>query len=94
MSGNKALFWHEHIGHHAYRLRIRNNMPEDSRQWFIFDWRTKTIRAWADRRKVMSNQFNYKFRIGVAACMRPWRGDMDQRISWYGGSRKNLRNNA
>jgi len=73
MSGNRALFRHEHIGHHQYRLRIRNNMPWNDKQWFVFDHRTRTIRASSDRKLSLSNQYGYGWRIGVAAVMRPWR---------------------
>lgn len=55
MAGNRALFWHEHIGGGQYRLRIRNNASYNDRQWFVFDSRTQTIRASADRRLALSN---------------------------------------
>lgn len=94
MRSRRALFYHEHIGHGQYRLRIRNNQPKNNRQWFVFDWRTKTIRAAADRRMTLSNQYNYRFRIGVAAVMRPYRNSFYQRIHWVSGHRRNIQNNG
>jgi hypothetical protein len=73
MKGRRALFYSEHIGSGQYRLRIRNNKPKDNKQWFVFDWRTKTIRASASRNLVLSNQYRQGFRIGVAATMRPYK---------------------
>jgi hypothetical protein len=83
MPSNRALFWHEHIGSSQFRLRIRDNNPENNRQWWTFDDRTKTIRAWARRNYVIANQQGYQFRIGVAATARPWRSENYQRIRWY-----------
>lgn len=51
MSGNRALYAAENRGGHNGRLlRIRDSAPWDNAQWFAFDWRTKTIRMYADRR--------------------------------------------
>jgi len=55
MKSHRALFWKEHIGGYQYRLRIRNNNPENNRQWFIFNRRTHTIRALAKRNYALSN---------------------------------------
>jgi len=92
MSGRRALFWHEHIGSNQYRLRIRDNAPYDVKQWFVFDSRTRTIRAYSRRSSVIANQKGYRYRIGVAATVRPWANEVYQRIAWYGGSRRNIRN--
>jgi len=70
MQYNRAVYWAEHIGSYQYRLRIRNTNAGDNKQWFVFDSRTNTIRAWADRRKVISNQINQRFNKGVAANVR------------------------
>jgi hypothetical protein len=94
MRGHRALFWHEHIGGGQYRLRIHNNNSRNNRQWWIFDSRTKTIRAWADRQKVVCNQLGHAFHIGRIAVARQWKGENYQRIQWHGGSRKNIRNNG
>jgi hypothetical protein len=94
MATNRALFWHEHIGHQQYRLRIQNSAPWIGKQWFVFDWRTKTIRAWSDRRKVISNQYGQGFNINVAAVVRLYKAEPYQKTLWFGGSRKNIRNFA
>lgn len=92
MSTHRAVYWAEHIGAYQYRLRFRNTNPRDSKQWFVFDSRTKTIRAWADRNKVISNQINTKYNRGNAANVRQFKNEIYQRIAWYGGSRRNIRN--
>jgi hypothetical protein len=94
MQFNRALFWHEHIGANQYRLRIRDNNPTCNKQWFTFDRRTNTIRAWSRRNYAIANQKGYGFRIGVAATIRPYTGDNTERIQWHGGSRRNIRNNG
>jgi hypothetical protein len=94
MTGNRALFYHEHIGGHQFRLRIRDNEPENNKQWWTFDDRTKTIRAWGKRTSVLANQAGQGYRINVAATVRPWKKEQYQRISWFGGSRRNIRNNG
>ena len=91
MSTNRALYYAEHIGYTSYRLRIRDTSPWDAKQWFVFDWRTKTVRAATDRRLVMSNQYGQKFIASRAANMRPFKNEPYQHILWYGGSRKNIR---
>jgi hypothetical protein len=91
MAGNKAVFWHEHIGGGQYRLRIRNNNPSDNRQWFVFDHRTRSIRAWSDKSKAMSNQSGYGLRKGVAAVVRPFKDMINQKIAFYGGAKQNVR---
>jgi hypothetical protein len=53
MKSGKAIRWHEHIGGNQFRLRIQNNNPYDVRQWWIFDWRTKSIRSASDRKKAI-----------------------------------------
>jgi len=94
MATNRALFWHEHIGANQYRLRIRNNNPGNNRQWWIFDWRTKSIRAFADRRRVISVQIGARnfARNGYAAVARYYKGESIQRMRFFGGARRNIRN--
>jgi hypothetical protein len=89
MGGFRAIYFDG-----ANRLRIRNNKPFDKRQWFVFDSRTRTIRSSMRRNYVMSNQAGYGYRIGGWAMMRVWRGQIDQRISFWGGSYSNIRNNG
>jgi hypothetical protein len=92
MASNRALFWHEHIGGHQYRLRIRDNNPENNKQWWTFDSRTKTLRAWAKRGWVLANQRGTNYRIGVAATIRRYENNQYVRHLWFGGSRRNIRN--
>jgi len=93
MATNRALFWKEHIGSYQYRLRIRNNNPGNNRQWFTFDWRTRSIRAFADRRKAVSAQIGTRMvQNGKAAVVRQFKSESLQRMRFYGGSRKNIRN--
>jgi hypothetical protein len=94
MATHKSLFWHEHIGSNQFRLRIHWHNPYNSRQWFVFDSRTNTIRAWKKRGFAIANQLNTQFRIGVAATIRPYRGTTYEKIRWYSGARRNIRNNG
>jgi hypothetical protein len=93
MRYNRALFWHEHIGSGQYRLRIRNTNPGDNKQWFVFDWRTRSIRPRANRNLVMSVQMNGKnwFYYAYAAVVRPYRRESLQKMRWFNGSRRNIR---
>jgi hypothetical protein len=93
MRGNRAVFYHEHIGAHNYRLRIRNNAPEDIKQWWVFDYRTRSIRPQGNRRMVMAIQYNHNnwYYYGYAAVVSPYRNKPIQRIRWFGGSRRNIR---
>jgi hypothetical protein len=95
-TGNRrmALHWKEHIGGHQFRLRIWHNNAGDNRQWFVFDRRTRSIRAWSDRRKAISNQYGHHFHRGRAAVIAPWRNRPNQKTAFYGGSRRNIRNAA
>jgi hypothetical protein len=92
MSNRRALFWHEHIGGNQYRVRIRNNNPENNRQWWIFDTRTRTVRPVARRNFVLANQKGYAFRINVAVVVRQYRGHYTERTLWFGGYYRNIRN--
>jgi hypothetical protein len=56
MAGNKAVKMHEHIGGYQYRLRIQNNNPYDNKQWWVYDWRTKSIRAAGNQKLAISIQ--------------------------------------
>lgn len=94
MKTHKTLYWAEHIGRNQYRLRIQWHDSYDKNQWFVFDSRTKTIRAWSRRSYMIANQWNYKFRIGVAATIRPYTGSNYDKIRWYSTSRRNIQNNG
>jgi hypothetical protein len=93
MNGGRALFVSEHIGSNQYRLRIRNNEPEDIKQWFVFDWRTKSIRSQADRRNVISIQIggNNWYHNGYAAVVRRYDQQNLQKIRWFNGEKQNIR---
>jgi hypothetical protein len=92
MPSNRALFSSEHIGGYQYRLRIRDNNPENVKQWWTFDDRTKTIRSWSKRNFALSNQRGYKYRINVAATIRQWKNEYYQKAKWIGGKYRNIQN--
>ena len=93
MKDRRSLYVAEHIGHHQYRLRIQNFNPYDNKQWFVFDWRTKSIRQWSDRNKAMSiqwkgNNWNHN---GYAAVVRQFKAEGLQKMRWFSGSKRNIR---
>lgn len=92
MSGNRALFWNEHIGGNQFRLRISNNNPRNNKQWWAFDSRTRTIRALSRRSHVIANQQGQGFKIGRAAVIRKYTGNNSEKIIYYLGQRRNIRN--
>jgi hypothetical protein len=94
MKNNRALFWNEHIGGDQWRLRIRNNNPENMKQWFTFDARTKTIRAWLKRNYALSNQRGQGFKINVASVVRKYTGHNTEKVKWFSGKVRNIRNVA
>jgi len=94
MVTRRALFYGQHIGGHQYMLRIRDNFPTDRKQWFAFDSRTNSIRAFYKRSFALANRRGYGFRINNYVVMRKFRGDNTDRIRWYNGSRRNLQNNG
>lgn len=94
MGGFKAIFWSESIGSSQFRLRIRDNKPNDKKQWFVLDQRTRTIRAAGKRNYVISNQEGSGYAIGKAAVIRAWKGQADQRVSFWSGKYQNIRNNG
>jgi len=59
--GNRALFYHEHIGSNQYLLRVRDDDPGDILQWWVFDWRTKTVRAMGNKNLAISVQLGGNF---------------------------------
>jgi hypothetical protein len=73
MDSGRALIWREHIGGNQYRLRIRDNSPWDSKQWFIFDKRSRTIRPKDKRNYAISVQAGQGFKI-TNAVVRPFAG--------------------
>ena len=67
-------------------MRIRNNQPKNNRQWFVFDKRSRTIRAWSSRNMVIANQKGYKFSVGAAATVRNFdTNEVYQKIAFFGG---------
>ena len=92
MAGNRALIMTEHIGAHQFRLRIRNNDPGNTKQWFVFDSRTQTIRPITNRKYVIANQLGQRFIRGRAAVVRPYRAHIYVKIGYYKGNRRNIRN--
>jgi hypothetical protein len=94
MAGNRALVWKENIGGNQFRLRIQDNNPDDSKQWFIFDKRTRTIRADAKRSFALANQKGRNFNVGSAAVVRTYENNSYIRASYHHGFKRNIRNNG
>lgn len=69
-------------------------MPGEGKQWFIFNKRTRTIRSAEKRSYSIGNRKGYGYRIGQSAVIRPYRGEIYQRIVYYGGRYMNIRNNG
>ena len=55
MNGARQLFMNEKMGHGQLRVRIQNANPNNKRAWWVFDSRTKTIRADSHRHLALSN---------------------------------------
>jgi hypothetical protein len=91
---NALTFSGHHIGAHQYILKMLRHNPYDLKQWFVFDWRTKTIRTSSDRNKVVANRLGYKFRINNYAVARPYRNSWYDRLHWNHGPNRNIRNNG
>ena len=94
MADNRALFYAEALDNNQYRLRIQDFNPDDKTQWWVFDARTHTIRAFSKRTYAISNQAGQGFKIDVPVVIRPYSGDNTQKIQWFDGNEKNLRNNG
>jgi hypothetical protein len=60
----------------------------------VFDWRTKTIRAYADRNKVISVQLGVQsvFQNNYIAVVRNYKGDSYQKMRMFPGTVRNIRN--
>ena len=94
MAGKKSVYWAEDLGQEQFRLRMHYNDPYDERQWFFFDARTQTIRAWAKKNYVIANQIGQGFNINVAVAIRPYTEINQDKIRWYSGQFQNIRNNG
>jgi hypothetical protein len=92
MHGHRALYWEEDIGSSQFRLRIRTSIPDYTNQWFVVDSRTMTIRGHKLKTHVISNQLGYGYTRNMAAVMRPYTGEVHQRIHWKDGKRQNIQN--
>jgi hypothetical protein len=90
MKDHRALFYAEHIGGSQFRLRIQNNNPNDKKQWWSFDSRTKTIRSFYRRSFALSNQAGQKYRINVAAVSRQFKNEVYQRMRWIDKPRRTI----
>jgi hypothetical protein len=93
MKSKRALKYHEHIGGHQYRLRIQDSKPYDVRQWWVYDFRTHTIRAASNRKMAISiqNGGNNWMHNGYVAVTKKYKGEDLQKIRWFSGSRRNIR---
>jgi hypothetical protein len=63
-------------------------------QWFTFDSRTKSIRSFYKRNFAVSNQAGYQHRPRYAGVIRPWKNEPYQKIAYWTGQFRNIRNNA
>ena len=73
-------------------MRVQKFNPYDNKQWFIFNWRTKTIRYAANARMVVSIQINgNNWNANYAAVVRQYRGQMLQKVRWFSGTRRTIR---
>jgi len=59
-----VLFPYDHIGHDEYWLRLRYNEPYDSKQWWSFDSRTKTVRWWNRKTQVLGTYYKHRGFLG------------------------------
>jgi hypothetical protein len=71
MRSNRVIFYNEHIGGNQHRLRIRNPTG-DNREWWVYHPATKSIRLWANRGFVISNQRGLAMARGKILVMRAW----------------------
>jgi hypothetical protein len=94
MTGNRAVFASSHIGSHQYLLRIQDNDPTNKNQWWSFDLRTNTIRAFYKKSYCIGNRLGYAFRNGQYVVSRPYKGLNQDKIKWFNGRFKNIRNNG
>lgn len=91
MPEGRALYFAEHIGSYQYRMRVHDHRPADDSQWWTFDKRTHSIRAWTKRNYAISHKIGHQFRIDQEIVLREWRGESYQRMDWWDGSSNNLR---
>lgn len=93
MKSKRAVKWDDAYGSAQFRLRIYDTNPYDERQWFTFDWRTKTIRTAANAKFVVSIQrgANNWAHKGYAAVVRQYKGEAQQKMRWYESKTKTIR---
>lgn len=80
MAGGKGVVYHEHIGGNQYLLRIINYEKFEEKAYWVFDSRTRTIRADTKRTYAISNRQGYRFQIANYAVIRPFNGETYQKI--------------
>jgi len=92
LSKRRALIYYNRSGHQWY-LRIQNNNPYNIKQWWVFDWRTKSIRAAGNISLVVSIQLNgrnWKY-YNYYGVVRKYRGEQIQKVRWFNGRLHNIR---
>jgi hypothetical protein len=94
MAQGRNLFWAESIGSGQHILRIQNFNFWNKKAFWTFDTRTRTIRAASNRRLVISNQEGTGYAIGRNAVARNWKGEASQKVKFFGGNRRNIRNDG
>jgi hypothetical protein len=90
MPESRALYLAEYIGGNQFRLRIRDNHPEDMNQWWTFDARTRTIRAWTKRDYSIANQNGAEYKVNHAAVISKFDNKKNQRSKWHAGETNNI----
>lgn len=92
LRSRRPLIYYNRSGHQWY-LRIVNNNPYNIKQWWVFDWRTKTIRAAGNRSLVISIQMNGKnWRYyNYYGMVRKYRRESIQKMRWFNGRYNNIR---
>lgn len=94
MKYQRPIYWAQKTSYNQYYLKIRDNFPANGRQWFVWDGRTNTIRAWSKRSHVVANYYNQRFN-NYYAMLRPYRqGDNTLQIRWYNRRYRNMQNNG
>jgi hypothetical protein len=93
MRSKRQLVLGERIKTGSYRIRSRNLNARNKRGFWVFDSRTHSIRLWINRSLAIS------VRLGGKDCgkfaqaeVRKFQGDQHQLVSFYGGTRRNIRN--
>lgn len=94
--GRRAVVYNEfaNYGSEQHQVKIQDNDPTDRRQWFVFDSRTQTIRAFYKKDYCLGNQLGLSFGPDQQVTLRPYKGVIGDRIQWHPGRSNNIRNHG